>query len=263
MLPGGATFESAGLFRAEVVEKRPDGENRVRFTPLAGQESVTEIAESAGSLPLPPYIEQARRESDASRDWSGLDQERYQTVYSDPTRKVAAAAPTAGLHFTPELIEQLALAGASFHDVTLHVGLDTFRPISAENVEEHIIHREFYEVPATSRQAVTQGAGPRVAVGTTSLRALEDYAAKTQNTTPADGPYGADADIFIYAPYTFRAVDALITNFHLPRSTLLCLVGAFLAPNADGGLNWLKELYQEAISRRYRFYSYGDAMLIL
>lgn len=259
-LPEGATFGVDGVFRAEVVEKRPDGENRVLFTPLAGQDSVTAIAESAGKLPLPPYIEQARREADAAKDWSALDQERYQTVYADPERKVAAAAPTAGLHFTPGLMEQLRGAGTSLHDVTLHVGLDTFRPISVERIEDHEIHREFYELPATTREALEAPGAPRFAVGTTSLRAIEDYARKR---TDAPGPFSAEADIFIYPPAEFAMVDGLITNFHLPRSTLLCLVSAFLSPGDNTGIKWLKELYQEAITLRYRFYSYGDAMLLL
>ncbi|GHB91467.1 tRNA preQ1(34) S-adenosylmethionine ribosyltransferase-isomerase QueA [Cerasicoccus arenae] len=259
-LPEGATFGVDGVFTAEVLEKRLDGENRVRFTPLAGQDSVTAIAESAGNLPLPPYIEQARRESDSARDWSALDLERYQTVYADPRQKVAAAAPTAGLHFTPELMAKLATAGTHFHNVTLHVGLDTFRPISVDRIEDHVIHREFYELPATTRAAADAPGLPRVAVGTTSLRALEDYARKR---TAAQGPFSAEADIFVYPPADFAVVNHLITNFHLPRSTLLCLVSAFLTPNQLEGIKWLKELYQEAISLRYRFYSYGDAMLLL
>lgn len=259
-LPEGAAFGVDGVFQAEVLEKRPDGENRVRFTPLAGQGSVTAIAEGAGNLPLPPYIEQARKEADAGRDWSDFDRERYQTVYADPARKVAAAAPTAGLHFTPELIAQLGDLGTTFHDVTLHVGLDTFRPISVDRIEDHIIHREFYELPAATRQAADGAGLPRVAVGTTSLRALEDYARKR---TAEPGPFSDEADIFIYPPADFAVVDSLITNFHLPRSTLLCLVSAFLSPNRLEGIKWLKELYSEAISLRYRFYSYGDAMLLL
>jgi len=262
-LPAGATFGLEGVYQAEVVEKRADGENLVRFSPLAGQSSVTAIAEQAGALPLPPYIEQARRESGVARDWTALDQERYQTVYADPRRDVAAAAPTAGLHFTRELCDELAQTGAAFHDLTLNVGLDTFRPISAEHVEEHVIHREYYEIPADARAAFHQEGGPRVAVGTTSLRALEDYAAQSPRAPDSPAPFAAEAGLFIYPPFAFRAVDSLITNFHLPRSTLLCLVGAFLKPGETGGIQWLKELYQEAVARRYRFYSYGDAMLIL
>lgn len=265
-LTPGTRFGLPGLYEAEVIEKRADGENRARFTPLAGQSSVAAIAEDAGRLPLPPYIEQARKESGQARDWTGLDRERYQTIYADPRRAVAAAAPTAGLHFTPELIAALADAGATFHDITLHVGLDTFRPISAENVEDHAIHRELYEIsPSALATCRHGGGGPRVAVGTTSLRALEDYAIRQRiSPTGADcAPFVAEADIFIYPPRCFAATDVLITNFHLPRSTLLCLVSAFLAPGETRGIKWLKELYQVAISRRYRFYSYGDAMLIL
>ncbi|WP_269540378.1 tRNA preQ1(34) S-adenosylmethionine ribosyltransferase-isomerase QueA [Cerasicoccus fimbriatus] len=260
-LPEGTTFGVENVFSAEVVEKRIDGENRVRFTPLAGQDSVTAIAEQAGNLPLPPYIEQARKEADAAKDWSDFDRERYQTVYADPARKVAAAAPTAGLHFTPALIEQLKGAGSTFHDVTLHVGLDTFRPINVDRIEDHEIHREFYEIAESTRQALAANTGgPRVAVGTTSLRAVEDYARKAPGET---GPFAAEADIFIYPPAQFQLVDSLITNFHLPKSTLLCLVSGFLTPGSLDGIKWLKELYREAISLRYRFYSYGDAMLLI
>jgi len=262
-LAEGTGFGLDGAYRAEVIEKRSDGENRVRFIPLAGQSSVAEIAETTGSLPLPPYIEQARDESGIERDWAALDRERYQTVYADPRRNVAAAAPTAGLHFTDELIARLANDGAAFFDITLQVGLDTFRPISAKRIEDHTIHREFYEISREARRATTRGEGPRVAVGTTSLRALEDFAEKCSAEPCADEPFTAEADIYIYPPFTFSVVDALITNFHLPRSTLLCLVGAFLKPGEPDGITWLKVLYQEAIARHYRFYSYGDAMLIL
>ncbi|MEO0794977.1 MAG: tRNA preQ1(34) S-adenosylmethionine ribosyltransferase-isomerase QueA [Verrucomicrobiota bacterium] len=262
-LQEGAVFGIDGIFSAEVIEKRADGENRVRFTPLKGQQSVTEIAEMAGNLPLPPYIEQARQESADHRDWQKLDQERYQTVYADRDQKVAAAAPTAGLHFTPELVQKIADQGAQFHDVTLHVGLDTFRPISVEKIEDHLIHREFYEISLESRKALLDKAsGPRIAVGTTSLRALEDYASKMQGYSEGT-PFSAEADIFIYPPNQFHLVDGLITNFHLPKSTLLCLVSAFLTPGSMEGIKWLKDLYSQAIHHRYRFYSYGDAMLIL
>jgi len=167
----------------------------------------------------------------------------------------------------------LQARGCSFHDLYLHVGLDTFQPIKAERVEDHAIHRETYEIPPATRAALHApagpGTGPRLAVGTTSLRSLEDYArklaapqAKVAPPLPAT-PWLAEADIYIYPPAPFALADCLLTNFHLPRSTLLCLVSAFLTPGSMDGIAWLKELYAEAIAREYRFYSYGDAMLIL
>lgn len=329
-LKPGETFYREGHFSATVLNKHPDGENRVRFTPLRGQQSVVQIATLAGELPLPPYIEQARiadakatgshadnecYPSDNQRD-PNTDNERYQTVYADPDRTVAAAAPTAGLHFTPELLARLAAQGIGAHDLTLHVGLDTFRPISTDTIEAHQIHRELYEIPYQTLAALEPlPHRPRVAVGTTTLRSIEHYfrhrngraataathsnspristhstsplagthstspAAVTNplippashplmppaaNATPAPGaPWISEADIFIYPPAQFAATEALITNFHLPRSTLLCLVSAFLTPGSTDGIQRLKALYAEAIALNYRFYSYGDAMLIL
>jgi S-adenosylmethionine:tRNA ribosyltransferase-isomerase len=156
----------------------------------------------------------------------------------------------------------LAAAGVRTADVTLHVGLGTFKPISAATVEQHEIHREVYEIPvATQRALFPPLAGRRVAVGTTSVRTIEDFLAN--HAAPVDHDLFAEAGLFIYPPRPFRGVDALITNFHQPRSTLMCLVAAFLAPGATDGIGWLRELYAEAIAREYRFFSYGDAMLIL
>jgi len=214
-------------------------------------------------MPLPPYIE--RTDDDPRRD---NDNERYQTVYADYDKRVAVAAPTAGLHFTPDLIAQLEAHGAQFHDLTLQVGIGTFHPIQVDNILDHNIHREWYEIPASAYESLQQtGPGPRVAVGTTSVRSIEDAMQRTQSApdtciTPS-GSVQAEADIFIYPPARLQAVDALITNFHLPKSTLLCLVSAFLSPGDDQGIDWLLELYAEAIQRNYNFYSYGDAMLIV
>jgi S-adenosylmethionine:tRNA ribosyltransferase-isomerase len=183
-------------------------------------------------------------------------------VYADPARPVAVAAPTAGLHFTPELLATLAARGVRPADLTLHVGLGTFRPIATETVAAHPIHRELYELPvATQRALFPPRAGRRIAVGTTTVRSIEDFLCTHE--APLDHPHAAAAGIFLYPPCRFRGVDALITNFHQPRSTLLCLVAAFLAPEATDGVAWLREIYAEAIARRYRFFSYGDAMLIL
>ena len=159
----------------------------------------------------------------------------------------------------------LVATGARAAEVTLHVGLGTFKPIDASNVEDHAIHRELYELPVATQRALfpaTRSAtGRRIAVGTTTVRSVEDFLSK--HTAPLDHPHFAEAGIFIYPPRTFAGVDALITNFHQPRSTLLCLVSSFLTPGSTDGIDWLKEIYAEAIAREYRFFSYGDAMLIL
>ena len=258
-LPVGATFSQSDFFVGTVREKSADGLVRVRFdTP---GDDILAVANRLGEMPLPPYI--AARGTDEERR---LDRERYQTVYADRGHQVAVAAPTAGLHFTPGLFAQLAAQGISCSDLTLHVGLGTFRPISAENIEDHVIHREDYEISAATQTALLTTPGRRVAVGTTSVRTIEHFLAShpTPTLSPSRGsPIAAEADLFIHPPHEFRGVDALITNFHQPRSTLLCLVAAFLAPGSTDGIGWLKEIYADAISREYRFFSYGDAMLIL
>ncbi|HKB90912.1 MAG TPA: S-adenosylmethionine:tRNA ribosyltransferase-isomerase, partial [Opitutaceae bacterium] len=190
-----------------------------------------------------------------------LDRERYQTVYANRSRQVAVAAPTAGLHFTPELLTQLAETGVRFGDVTLHVGLGTFKPIQTEFIEDHPIHREIYELSNATQNLLFETSGRRIAVGTTTVRTLEHFL-KTHKI-PTGKDHLAEADLYVYPPATFRGIDALITNFHQPRSTLLCLVSAFLAPGTSDGISWLKEIYAEAVVRDYRFFSYGDAMLIL
>ena len=253
-LPVGAQFGLAGFFEATVQEKTPDGLARVAFATV--DDDMLAVANRIGEMPLPPYI----TGHDSAADHA-LDRERYQTVYADRARQVAAAAPTAGLHFTPELLAQLADAGVACADLTLHVGLGTFRPIATENIEDHAIHREVYELPASTQRALASTSGRRIAVGTTSVRTLEHFI--TTEGTPLASDYFGEADIFLFPPHTFRGVDALITNFHQPRSTLLCLVAAFVAPGSTDGIAWLREIYAEAVAREYRFFSYGDAMLIL
>jgi S-adenosylmethionine:tRNA ribosyltransferase-isomerase len=257
-LPVGATFARDGLFSARVSDKRPDGTALVRFT-LQQHPSVVEMADALGEMPLPPYI---RRATDDPR--AELDKERYQTVYADPAKPHAVAAPTAGLHFTPQIIERMLADGNRFADLTLHVGLGTFKPIQTERIEEHVMHEEYYEIPEPTRAALhARDNRIKLAVGTTSLRAMEDYFRNTRRSpAPPSGSFGRYADLFVYPPDTFTT-DALLTNFHLPRSTLLCLVSAFLTPGSTDGIRWLKQIYQAAIKRNYRFYSYGDAMLIL
>jgi S-adenosylmethionine:tRNA ribosyltransferase-isomerase len=255
-LPVGSTFDAAeGTLSGTVASVLGDGSVLVRFMSAAG-ESVAAAANRAGEIPLPHYIvrkDAARREE---------DRERYQTVYADPQRQVAVAAPTAGLHFTPRLLEDLAAKGVRTADLTLHVGIGTFRPIATEMIEAHPIHSEFYEIPEGTQRALFQPlAGRRIAVGTTTVRSIEDFLAG--NPAPLAHPHLGEARLFIRPPYSFMGVDALITNFHQPRSTLLCLVAAFLSPGSTDGISWLMHIYAEAVSLRYRFFSYGDSMLVL
>jgi S-adenosylmethionine:tRNA ribosyltransferase-isomerase len=255
-LPVGSVFAREGGFTATVAAKADDGTARVAFATAPG-ETIVAVAGRLGQVPLPPYIRPRHTEGERR-----LDHERYQTVYADSARPVAVAAPTAGLHFTPELLSGLAAAGVRTADLTLHVGLGTFRPIATETIEEHPMHREIYEVPAdTQRLLFAPGPGRRIAVGTTTVRSIEDFLAR--QSAPLAGAQVADTALFVRPPYAFRGVDVLVTNFHQPRSTLLCLVAAFLAPGTTDGIAWIKEIYAEAIAREYRFFSYGDAMLIL
>ncbi len=201
--------------------------------------------EELGTVPLPPYI---------TRESSGLDRERYQTVYA--SRAGAVAAPTAGLHFTRELLERLSARGVRRSSVTLHVGPGTFQPVKTERVEGHRLEAEAFELPAGTVQAIADARRARgriVAVGTTVVRALESCAGESGELEAQRG----STALFVYPGFRFRVVDALLTNFHLPRSTLLLLVCAF------GGRERVLRLYREAVSRGYRFYSYGDAMLLL
>jgi S-adenosylmethionine:tRNA ribosyltransferase-isomerase len=203
-----------------------------------------EVLNDLGEMPLPPYIKEQLP-----------DKERYQTVYA--REEGSAAAPTAGLHFTNELLQQLKEKGVEVAFITLHVGLGTFRPVSVDSVEEHDMHSEFYhmtEETATQLNRVKANGGRIISVGTTSTRTLETIARDHDGTLQAASGW---TDIFIYPPYQVKAIDGLITNFHLPKSTLIMLVSAF------AGKSFVLEAYQEAINERYRFFSFGDAMLIL
>ncbi len=230
------------VLRAEVLAKADDGRHRVRFS-----EPVQPHLERLGHVPLPPYIKRADR---------AADRDRYQTVYARSPG--AIAAPTAGLHFTPELLDRLEQRGIGHAAVTLHVGIGTFKPVTAELVHEHRMDAERYDLsPATAdaiRRTRAQG-GRIVAVGTTVVRTLESAATSSGQTdgTLKEGP--GRTELFIVPGYRFRVVDALLTNFHLPRSTLLMLVSAF------AGKERVLEAYEEAVREKYRFYSYGDAML--
>lgn len=256
LYPGAKFSDPSGAFEAEIVARFDEGMAEVSFSIPDGR-TLAEVAVEVGEIPLPPYVKRL-----GSRTERTFDMERYQTVYANRARRVAAAAPTAGLHFTPELLLQLEKMGVRMRELTLHVGLGTFRPIQTATVEEHTMHKEVYEIPVAAQRALfPQGPGRRIAVGTTSVRACEDFLAR--HDAPLDKDYVGEADIFIYPPRTFRGIDALITNFHQPNSTLLCMVAAFLTPGAREGIAWLQEIYREAIAREYRFFSYGDAMLIL
>jgi S-adenosylmethionine:tRNA ribosyltransferase-isomerase len=265
----------AAPITATVVAVAATGVRQVRFAA-----PIRPYLDQLGEMPLPPYI----------THYVG-DRERYQTIYSRP--EGSAAAPTAGLHFTPELLLQLRNQGVGFETVTLHVGLDTFRPVESAEVEEHVIHSEWAELSATTAQRINQTSlqdGRIVAIGTTTARTLE-WAARPslQSATPGDsvlrlgnGVNGLDSDscpwrrvqafagsvnLFIYPGYRFAAIDGLLTNFHLPRSSLLLLVSAFIGQlhpdDRDAGRRILLESYAIAIHERYRFYSFGDAMLIV
>ncbi len=260
-LKAGATFGVKGAFEATVESKGDDGRAVVDFH-TSGGISVVELSQRIGVPPLPPYIRRNQNSPDYDRS---VDNEYYETVYADPSKRVAAAAPTAGMHFTKELDSELEKRGHRFFNITLHVGIGTFQPLKSPTIEEHKMHSEIYEIPPDTLAEFRGGTRPKLAVGTTSIRALEDYRRKALNAPQVStkSSYWGEADIFIYPPQRIGCADALITNFHLPRSTLLCLVASFLRPGETDGIDWLKEIYARALKNGYMFFSYGDAMLIL
>jgi S-adenosylmethionine:tRNA ribosyltransferase-isomerase len=219
-------------------------ENDLFVLELQGVKTIWQVMDEVGHMPLPPYME---------RDEEEFDKERYQTVYAQP--KGSVAAPTAGLHFDQALLDKLKAKGVEFAYVTLHVGAGTFQPVRVENILEHKMHSEYIEVPAetVAKVEAVKKSGKRViAVGTTSVRSLESAAQNGKLQA-----YSGETSIFIYPGYQFKVIDAMITNFHLPQSTLLMLVSAF------AGVDAIRHAYSTAIAERYRFFSYGDSMLIV
>ena len=232
------SFGDGGL-TAEIAEVLPDGNRLVRFDYNG---IFLEVLERLGKMPLPPYIKEELQ-----------DQERYQTVYSKVNG--SAAAPTAGLHFTPELLERIAAKGVGVGYVTLHVGLGTFRPVKEDEIEQHDMHSEYCTIPQETADLInrTKANGGRViCVGTTSCRTIESWAGEDGTMTAT----GGWTNIYIYPGYRFKVMDALVTNFHLPESTLIMLVSAL------AGREHVLAAYEEAVRERYRFFSFGDAMFI-
>ena len=240
---GSRAVFGGGLLTSEVVDIVEEGNRILHFTyDKTRFENIYEVLHEVGMMPLPPYITEQLG-----------DNSRYQTVYA--REEGSAAAPTAGLHFTPELLERIKAKGVAIAPVMLHVGLGTFRPVKADRIDEHVMHTEFFSVPEASAALINERrakGGRLICVGTTSCRTIESVA-REDGTVPA---LSGDTGIFIYPGYRFKAVDALITNFHLPESTLLMLVSALY--NREK----VMEAYETAVREEYRFFSFGDAMLI-
>jgi S-adenosylmethionine:tRNA ribosyltransferase-isomerase len=241
---------------AAVVETNEEGHRRIRFE---CSENILKVLDTLGEVPLPPYIGRSNAKEMES------DRARYQTVFAESPGSVAA--PTAGLHFTESFLDEIRAQSVQVCFVTLHVGLGTFAPVKAENVSAHKMHEERFEISESTTQIVNDAKrdGRRIiAVGTTTLRVLESIATfdSESASVPRVKAGAGRTGIFIYPPYDFKIVDALLTNFHLPRSTLLMLVSAFAAPKETRGRDVILSAYAQAIIERYRFFSYGDAMFI-
>ena len=234
-------FGDGGELQAEVMARGSFGERRIRFAPAS---DFMGLIENLGHVPLPPYITRCDRPA---------DRERYQTIYA--RERGSVAAPTAGLHFTPEILSRLRERGIETTEITLHVGLGTFQPVREDVVERHKLHKEHFSISeqaAASINAALESHRRIVAIGTTSVRTLEHAARETGRVQAGPG----EADIFIYPGFQFRVVGALLTNFHLPQSTLLMLVSAF------AGREFVLNAYRHAVEQKYRFYSYGDCMFV-
>ena len=247
----------------KVVDKNAEGHALLKFYNSGGEVKNSEKvnlldileAKPIGETPLPPYID---------REWDPKEDPKvYQTVYAK--RRGSVAAPTAGLHWTSELLEKIKRKGVEIVYVTLHVGAGTFAPVKTASIEEHIIHKETYEITESAALALTKALNSKkriIAVGTTSLRVLES-AVKKEDHNLKFCPERSSTQLYVYPPYNFQVVSGLITNFHLPQSTLLMLVSAFISPGEKSGINKMKKHYQEAIDKKYHFFSYGDAMIII
>ena len=239
LMPGAKVSFGDGILKAEILEKMDDGNRKVKFEYNG---IFNEILDKIGLMPLPPYIKERLKEKD-----------RYQTVYSK--YEGSAAAPTAGLHFTDELLEKIKEKGVEIANVTLHVGIGTFRPVKVENIEEHDMHSEHYYIKKEDADKINnarKNGGRIIAVGTTSCRVLESISDENGIVHETEG----DTSIFIYPGYKFKCIDCLITNFHLPESTLIMLVSAL------AGKDYIMKAYEEAVKEKYKFFSFGDAMFI-
>jgi S-adenosylmethionine:tRNA ribosyltransferase-isomerase len=241
----GDIIHFSSTLQGEIIEEGPEGRRHIRFT----TEDVLAELQTIGYAPLPPYIKRKKTQIDTRN----MDLERYQTVFAQKDGSIAA--PTAGLHFTPALLESIKAKGVELVEITLDVGLATFQPVRATCVEDHKMLEERFTIDENAAKTITRAKKERrpvIAVGTTSVRALESAFIKS-----GIQPGTKKTELFIYPGYSFRVVDKLLTNFHLPKSTLLMLVSAF------AGSNFLKKAYTEAVRKKYRFYSYGDCMFIL
>ena len=239
LMPGAKVSFGDGILKAEILEKMDDGNRKVKFEYNG---IFNEILDKIGLMPLPPYIKERLKEKD-----------RYQTVYAK--YEGSAAAPTAGLHFTDDLLEKIKEKGVEIANVTLHVGIGTFRPVKVENIEEHDMHSEHYYIKKEDADKINnarKNGGRIIAVGTTSCRVLESISDENGIVHETEG----DTSIFIYPGYKFKCIDCLITNFHLPESTLIMLVSAL------AGKDYIMKAYEEAVKEKYKFFSFGDAMFI-
>ena len=239
LMPGARVDFGNGLLKAEIIDKMEGGNRKVKFE---YDGIFNEILDQIGLMPLPPYIKEKLEKK-----------EMYQTVYAK--YEGSAAAPTAGLHFTEELLEQIKAKGVEIANVTLHVGIGTFRPVKEENIEDHDMHTEHYYIKEEDAEKINRtrkNGGRIIAVGTTSCRVLESVSDDKGMVKPVEG----DTNIYIYPGYTFKCVDGLITNFHLPESTLVMLVSAL------AGREFILDSYKKAVEEKYRFFSFGDAMFI-
>ena len=239
LMPGAKVSFGDGILKAEILEKMDDGNRKVKFEYNG---IFNEILDKIGLMPLPPYIKERLKEKD-----------RYQTVYAK--YEGSAAAPTAGLHFTDELLEKIKEKGVEIANVTLHVGIGTFRPVKVQNIEEHDMHSEHYYIKKEDADKINnarKNGGRIIAVGTTSCRVLESISDENGIVHETEG----DTSIFIYPGYKFKCIDCLITNFHLPESTLIMLVSAL------AGKDYIMKAYEEAVKEKYKFFSFGDAMFI-